>query len=74
MVWGCIAASGVGKLVIIEGIMNKYMYLHILKKNRTFKSTETGMKKQLSLVTISLLIFHLKSSRLHKKTTFILHS
>ncbi|GFV21707.1 transposable element Tcb2 transposase [Trichonephila clavipes] len=33
MVWGCKAATGVGNLVIIDGIMNQYSYLTILKNN-----------------------------------------
>ena len=30
MVWGCMAASGVGELVFIDGTMDKFMYLDIL--------------------------------------------
>lgn len=33
MVWGCMAAGGVGNLVFIDGTMNKYDYLNILKEN-----------------------------------------
>lgn len=33
MVWGCMAASGPGKLVFIDGIMTKTEYLAILKHN-----------------------------------------
>lgn len=33
MVWGCMSAAGVGNLVIIEEIMNKTVYLNILKNN-----------------------------------------
>lgn len=33
MVWGCMAASGVGNLHFIDGIMNKHVYLNILKTN-----------------------------------------
>ncbi|XP_054087736.1 uncharacterized protein LOC128922137 [Zeugodacus cucurbitae] len=33
MVWGCMAASGVGNLEFITDKMDKYMYLNILKKN-----------------------------------------
>jgi len=32
MVWGCIAASGVGNLVFIESTMDHKMYINILKK------------------------------------------
>uniref|UniRef100_A0A034VZC4 Transposable element Tc1 transposase n=1 Tax=Bactrocera dorsalis TaxID=27457 RepID=A0A034VZC4_BACDO len=33
MVWGCMAAAGVGELVFIEDIMDKTVYLNILKQN-----------------------------------------
>lgn len=33
MVWGCMSAAGVGELVFIEGIMDKTVYLSILKEN-----------------------------------------
>lgn len=32
-VWGCMSASGVGELKFIKEIMNKYVYLNILKDN-----------------------------------------
>lgn len=33
MVWGCMSSSGVGNLVFIEGTMDQYVYLNILKEN-----------------------------------------
>ncbi|CAK9827571.1 Transposable element Tcb2 transposase [Anthophora retusa] len=33
MVWGCMSSSGVGELVFIDNIMDKYVYLDILKNN-----------------------------------------
>jgi transposase len=33
MVWGCFSAKGVGKLVFIDGIMDRYKYLEILADN-----------------------------------------
>lgn len=33
MVWGCMAASGVGELVFIDGTMDKMVFLNILKEN-----------------------------------------
>lgn len=33
MIWGCMASSGVGELVFIDGIMDKMIYLDILKNN-----------------------------------------
>lgn len=33
MVWGCMAGSGTGNLQQISGIMNKFVYVDVLKKN-----------------------------------------
>ncbi|KAM8718847.1 hypothetical protein ACLKA7_001539 [Drosophila subpalustris] len=33
MVWGCMSAAGVGELVFIEEIINKHIYMDILKEN-----------------------------------------
>lgn len=33
MVWGCMSSAGVGELVFINGIMDKTVYLNILKEN-----------------------------------------
>lgn len=33
MVWGCMSRSGVGQLVFIDGIMDQFKYLGILKEN-----------------------------------------
>lgn len=33
MVWGCMAASGVGKLVFIDGNMDRFLYKRILAEN-----------------------------------------
>ena len=33
LVWGCMASGGVGNLVFIDGIMDKNVYLNILKEN-----------------------------------------
>lgn len=43
MVWGCMAASGVGNLVLIEGIMDKYKYLNILKENLESSAEKLGL-------------------------------
>lgn len=32
MVWACFAASGPGRLTIIDGTMNSYLYQQILKR------------------------------------------
>lgn len=33
LVWGCMSSSGLGELVFIDGIMDKFVYLNILKQN-----------------------------------------
>ncbi|GFX31837.1 transposable element Tcb2 transposase [Trichonephila clavipes] len=43
MVWGCMAATGVGNLVIIDGIMNQYSYLNILKNNLSQRASKLGL-------------------------------
>ena len=45
MVWRCISASGVRKLVFIDGIINHIMYLDILKKNLKERSIKLGLGK-----------------------------
>ncbi|GFW90045.1 transposable element Tc1 transposase [Trichonephila clavipes] len=42
MVWGCMAASGVGKLVFIDGIMHKMAYLNILQNNLKESADKLG--------------------------------
>ncbi|GFT96945.1 transposable element Tc1 transposase [Trichonephila clavipes] len=43
MVWGCMAATGVGNLVIIDGIMNQYSYLNILNNNLSQSASKLGL-------------------------------
>ncbi|GFV23490.1 transposable element Tcb2 transposase [Trichonephila clavipes] len=43
MVWGFMAATGVGHLVIIDGIMNQYSYLNILKNNLSQSASKLGL-------------------------------
>ncbi len=45
MVWGCFAASGVGSLVFIDGIMNADMYIEILKKNLHSSAEKLGIRR-----------------------------
>lgn len=33
LVWGCMSANGVGNLEFINGIMNQYVYIDIMKRN-----------------------------------------
>ncbi|VVC33255.1 Hypothetical protein CINCED_3A007839 [Cinara cedri] len=44
MVWGCMSAQGVGNLHIIDGIMNQYIYLNILKTNLAASAEKMGIK------------------------------
>lgn len=43
MVWGCIASSGVGELVFIDKIMDKHLYLNILKENLQKSAEKLGI-------------------------------
>ncbi|GBN79804.1 hypothetical protein AVEN_243359-1 [Araneus ventricosus] len=43
MVWGCISAVGDGKLHFIDGMMDKYMYLGILKQNLEQRVEKMGI-------------------------------
>ncbi|GFX00952.1 transposable element Tc1 transposase [Trichonephila clavipes] len=43
MVWGCMTATEVGNLVIINGIMNQYSYLNILKNNLIQSASKLGL-------------------------------
>ena len=33
LVWGCFSSKGLGDLVFIDGIMDKWVYLKIIKNN-----------------------------------------
>ncbi|GFW05344.1 transposable element Tcb2 transposase [Trichonephila clavipes] len=43
MVWRCTAASGVGKLVFIDGILHKMAYLNILQNNLKESADKLGL-------------------------------
>lgn len=43
MVWGCMAASGVGNLVLIENTMDQHVYLNILKENLKESARKLGV-------------------------------
>lgn len=45
MLWGCISAGGVGNMTFINGIMNKEMYLEILKQNLKQSAEKLGIEK-----------------------------
>lgn len=44
MVWGCMAASGVGKLVFIDGRVDQYVYKDILQKNLIVSARQLKIK------------------------------
>lgn len=44
MVWGCFSAKGVGKLQIIEGIMDSTRYCQILRDNLKSSARNLGMR------------------------------
>ncbi|GFX24998.1 transposable element Tcb1 transposase [Trichonephila clavipes] len=41
LVWGCMSAGGVGELAFIDGIMDKHVYLGILKDNLEKSATQS---------------------------------
>ncbi|GFY30586.1 transposable element Tc1 transposase [Trichonephila clavipes] len=43
MVWGYMAASGVGKLVFIDGLMHKMAYLNVLQNNLKESADKLGL-------------------------------
>ncbi|GBN23761.1 Transposable element Tcb1 transposase [Araneus ventricosus] len=43
MVWGCMASTGVGNLVFIDGIMNHMVYLDILHNNLTESAKNSSL-------------------------------
>ena len=45
MVWGCFAASGPGRLAIIEGTMNSALYQRILQENVRLSVRELKLKR-----------------------------
>lgn len=43
MVWGCMSANGVGNLHFINGIMNQYIYIDLLKNNLLQSAEKMGL-------------------------------
>jgi len=41
--WGCVAASGVGNLHFIKGIMNKHVYVNILREHLKASAGKLGI-------------------------------
>ena len=55
MVWGCMAAGGVGELVFIDRKMDQHVYLNI-KRNNLIQSAESlGIKDSLSTIRTMIL-------------------
>lgn len=50
MVWGAMAASGVGNLVFIDGTMDKMVYLNILKQNVPGTAVKLNLNRNFSFV------------------------
>ena len=44
MVWGCMAGAGVGTMEFVDGIMNQYHYIEILKRNIVPSVTKLGIQ------------------------------
>ncbi|GBO40440.1 Transposable element Tcb1 transposase [Araneus ventricosus] len=49
LVWGCMESSGVGNLDYIDGTMNKYVYLDILKRNLKQSVRNLGISRHFKL-------------------------
>ena len=44
MVWGCMSGRGVGNLTFIDGIMDKWVYLNVLKENVVQSAEKLGLQ------------------------------
>ena len=44
MVWGCMAAGGVGELVFIDRKMDQHVYLNIMRNNLIQSAESLGIK------------------------------
>lgn len=45
LVWGCMSAAGTGDLVFIDDIMDKNIYLNILKDNLNHSARKLGLDR-----------------------------
>lgn len=44
-IWGYMAVSGVGKLVLINGVNDKYQYFNILKNSLKIIASDLGLSQ-----------------------------
>ena len=49
MLWGCMAPTGVGKIVLADGNMNAEQYVRILRDNLEISLEDLGLKKDLMI-------------------------
>ena len=49
MVWGCMTSTGIGNLEFIDGTMDKYVYLNILKQNLKQSARKLGISSNFKL-------------------------
>ena len=55
MVWGCMAAGGVGELVFIDIKMDQHVYLNIMRNNLVQSAESLGIKDSLSTIRTMIL-------------------
>ncbi|GFY17903.1 transposable element Tcb1 transposase [Trichonephila clavipes] len=49
IIWGYMASSVIGNLHVIDGLMNKYVYLDILKRNLRQSASKLGISRHFKL-------------------------
>lgn len=61
IVWGCMSAAGVGTLQFIDGIMNHWVHIDILKCNLSSSAEEMDIKLKIisfsCTITINFFVF-----------------
>ena len=46
MVWACFSSKGVGRIVLIDGIMDKHQYAKIVEENVRQSARELGLSRK----------------------------
>ena len=46
MVWACFSSKGVGRIVLIDGIMDKFQYARIIEENVRQSARELGLSRK----------------------------